>query len=95
MRHAENILTDETLDWENVLTHRDRYYLMAVMFYNRCDYLSCRDYAFKCLSVDPTCVQAHNLRQACEEYLARNGVIGITGVVAGVAVLGTMFASRR
>ena len=95
LRHAENILTDETLDWEDVLTHRDRYYLMAVMFYNRCDYLACRDYAFKCLSVDPTCVQAHNLRQACEEYLARNGVIGITGVVAGVAVLGTMFASRR
>jgi len=35
------------------------------------------------------------LRQACEEYLARDGIIGITGVVAGVAVLGAMLASRR
>jgi len=95
LRHAENILLDETLDWDDVLTHRDRYYLKAVLYYNRCDYLSCRDNAFTCLSVDPTCVQAQNLRQACEEYLARDGIIGITGVVAGVAVLGAMFASRR
>ena len=95
LRHAENILLDETLDWDDVLTHRDRYYLKAVLYYNRCDYLSCRDNAFTCLSVDPTCVQAQNLRQACEEYLARDGIIGITGVVAGVAVLGAIFASRR
>jgi len=95
LRHAENILLDETLDWDDVLTHRDRYYLKAVLYYNRCDYLSCRDNAFTCLSVDPTCVQAQNLRQACEEYLARDGIIGITGVVAGVAVLGAMLASRR
>ena len=95
LRHAENILMDETLEWDDVLTHRDRYYLKAVLYYNRNDYLSCRDNAFTCLSVDPTCVQAQNLRQACEEYLARDGVIGITGVVAGVAVLGAMFASRR
>ena len=95
LRHAENILMDETLEWDDVLTHRDRYYLKAVLYYNRNDYLSCRDNAFTCLSVDPTCVQAQNLRQACEEYLARDGIIGITGVVAGVAVLGAMFASRR
>jgi mitochondrial fission 1 protein len=95
LKRAGHILTDETLNWdEETLTDRDKYYLMAVMYYNRNDYLNCRDNAFVVLRIDPTCTQAQNLRVACEEYLARDGIIGVGGVaLIGAVAVGLLASS--
>ena len=68
---------------------RDGYYLLAVALYNLRDYEKARAAAFRALRLDPECRQAAALREASEEELARDGLVGAGALAAaGLAILG-------
>lgn len=68
---------------------RDGYYLLAVALYNSRDYEKARTAAFRALRLDPECRQAAALREASEEQLARDGLVGAGALAAaGLAILG-------
>lgn len=68
---------------------RDGYYLLAVALYNSRDYEKARNAAFRALRLDPECRQAAALREASEEQLARDGLVGAGALAAaGLAILG-------
>lgn len=78
-------------------TPRDGYFLLACAKYNVKDFEGARESAFAALRLDPECRQAAALREAAENALMRDGLIGAGALAAtGLAVIGAAaLASKR
>ncbi|KFK25511.1 hypothetical protein AALP_AA8G124400 [Arabis alpina] len=70
---------------------REKLYLLAVGYYRSSDFSRSRECIERCLEVEPEWRQAQALKQAIEDRIVKDGVIGVgiavtaVGVVAGIA----------
>jgi fission 1 protein len=78
-------------------TRRDGYFLSACAKFHVKDFEGARERAFAALREDPECRQAAALREAAENALMRDGLIGAGALAAtGLAVIGAAaLASKR
>lgn len=78
-------------------TRRDGYFLSACAKFHVKDFEGARESAFAALREDPECRQAAALREAAENALMRDGLIGAGALAAtGLAVIGAAaLASKR
>jgi fission 1 protein len=78
---------------------RECLYYLSVGSYKLGDYTNARKYADILLDLEPNNPQVSHLRQAIEDKLASEGLLGIAivgGVLAvGVAVVGSLMRRRR
>jgi len=93
---AERMLVGNQLEeqWQ-----RDLVYLCAVAKYKLRQYLAARDQLAEILRVSPESRQAQALKQAVDDQIVKEGLIGvgIAGGVLGLAavIVGGLLASRR
>ncbi|OMO51689.1 Tetratricopeptide-like helical [Corchorus olitorius] len=71
------------------LKRREKIYLLAVGYFRNGDYPRSRELVEQCLMVEPDWRQAQSLKQAIEDRITKDGVIGIgiavtaAGLIAG------------
>ena len=81
------------VEFGDAMEVRDGHYLRSVAYYGMKDYERAREAAFAALKCDPECRQAAALREASEEALARDGLVGAGAIAAaGLAILGATAA---
>ena len=89
---ALHLLSDESIRWGAGVSTRDRRYLAAVAAYNAGDYLRARELASATLAADPECRQAASIKTASEDRIAKDGLVGLGLVGAGIAIIGGIAA---
>lgn len=93
---AEQLLKSSDLDEQD---HRDLVYLTSVAQYKLGDVLAAKRQLEELLKVAPNGRQAQVLREACEQQIIKEGLlgIGIGSAVLGIAALaiGIAFGARR